>query len=204
MFKIISDKNRFDHFKPILSDNVIVEHFKRGPIFNKLLSVLEEAHIINNGIKKLYFAIGNSYLNKGFKGILKFQIDNEKDTDKAYLKAFRNMRDIVEYEIPRALSLFESIFAYVAELKEYSTAELGLSKVISYFETGVKSPFGSSLMEYGFPVDTVRKIELKFSDLIRMDAMEGKEYYRRNESEINELLDDYEKQLIDEAIFRIR
>lgn len=110
------------------------------------------------------------------------------------------MKDVVEYRIPKVISLFEPILIYVAEYKGISMSDFSLSKVISFYETGVRSPFGAGLVEFGFPVDTVRAIESKFYELISKDAMEGKTFYFSNKEKIHTLLDDYEKLLIEEAV----
>ena len=47
------------------------------------------------------------------------------------------------------------IFLYASSLKGKKINNFTLSKVMRFFETGVKSYFGEQLVEFGFPVDAI-------------------------------------------------
>ena len=65
---------------------------------------------------------------------------------------------------------------------------------------GVRSPFGEELVEFGFPTDTIRKIEERYYGLLSIDIRQAKDFYLRNKDAINSLLDNYEKRLIEKAV----
>lgn len=150
-----------------------------------------------------------SYYKKGFKGILEYEISlyktkKLKSADKAYSNAFKSLRDILEHKIPKILSLFESIVVYVAQQKGECPDNFSLSRVRRYYETGVKSLLGESLIEYGFPTDAIRRIEEKHSSILSLDIQEAKNYCRTHFRQISILLDEYEKQLFIKAMNTFR
>lgn len=75
-----------------------------------------------------------------------------------------------------------------------------LSKVIRFYETGVKSYFGEQLIEYGYPVDAIRRIEKRNPILVRYGADETKKFIRDNLQRMTDDLDRYEEQLLYQAI----
>lgn len=75
-----------------------------------------------------------------------------------------------------------------------------LSKVIRFYETGVKSYFGEQLIEYGYPVDAIRRIERRNQILVRYGADETKKFVRDNLQRMTDDLDQYEEQLLYQAI----
>lgn len=209
MSKLILKYENFELFEPLIrSGKNIVKIFRSKQIFYRILCILEDSGFLDAHLKNRYFAIGKTYLDKGVRGILSYDIEKayngDGKIDKAYTTSFKKMRTEIEYKIPRALSLFESIFIFVAERRGYSMSEFSLSRIINLFETGVESAFGVGLVEYGFPVDVIRKIEFRFEEFIFMDALEGKRHYLTLEDEIDSLLDDYEKLLIKKAVESIQ
>ncbi|MDY0247630.1 MAG: helicase-related protein [Methanosarcina mazei] len=204
LLRLLLKDEEFDRFRKLIENKNLTRIFLKDNYLDKILDCFNKAGLIEEHIRTVYAAIGNNYFNKGFKGLLGYEIDKVENIgekiDGAYRNAFKNMRDIVEYRIPKAISLFEPIFIYVAENKGASMSDFSLSKVIGFYETGVRSPFGAGLVEFGFPVDTIRKIESKFKELISMGVIEGKAFYLSKMEGIHALLDDYEKLLIVEAV----
>ena len=96
--------------------------------------------------------------------------------------------------------MFETIFVYASSIKEKSLNNFSLSKVTRFFETGVKSYFGEQLVEFGFPVDAIKRIEDYNVKLISMDIVLSKSYILGHLNDIKTLLDAYEKELFDKAI----
>jgi hypothetical protein len=124
----------------------------------------------------------------------------EEDIDKIYNKVFDQIRKIVEYEVPKLLCLFESLYQQAGRLKGYDMDSFDLSQIIRFFELGVKSFFGLFLVEYGFPIDAIRDIEDKFSILTQMDLQESINYITKNIKALSQILDDYESELLKTAI----
>ena len=126
-----------------------------------------------------------------------------KTVDQAYSSSFRILKDIVEHKIPKILSLFESILTYAGERNGVDMESFSLSKVKRYYETGVRSPIGEALIEYGFPLAAIRRIEARFR-LTSMTSSEAKVFFREHLQEVNILLDAYERKLFIKVMRSIR
>ena len=118
----------------------------------------------------------------------------------SYSRTFNARRDILEHKIPKMLSLFESIIVFVAQRRGISMDGFSLSRVRRYYETGVKTPLGEALMEYGFPVDAIRNLEDKFDQLRNLDLTESKTFCRQHYKEIISVFDSYEIDLFIRAM----
>ena len=64
----------------------------------------------------------------------------------------------------------------------------------------MRSYFGEQLVEFGFPIDAIRKIENSYPQLISLGSADIKNYVKRNQQNIFALLDEYEKRLLLKAI----
>ena len=64
----------------------------------------------------------------------------------------------------------------------------------------MKSYFGEQLIEYGYPVDAIRRIEKRNPILVRYGADETKKFIRDNLQRMTDDLDRYEEQLLYQAI----
>ncbi len=173
--------------------------------FEVILSVwadvgeIQETQI--NAIK--FFA--QKYANSGYPGVLKYKFDNyEKykttnQTDAAYVndtykEVFRNVKDTIEYQLPRILSLFETLINRAYEFRETPLATpLDLSKIIRYFEIGAQTELGIDMIERGVPIITVRKIESK--RIVGETLAAQKKYFKENTLIFMTSLDAYEKHL---------
>ena len=123
-----------------------------------------------------------------------------KTIDSAYMSAFKTQREVLEHKIPKMLALFESIFIYACDLKNIKVEGFSLSKVLRFYETGVKSYFGEQLIEYGFPVDAIRRIENGNQKLLRSNKAETQKYVFEHLQDIERLLDEYERVLLQKAM----
>ena len=105
----------------------------------------------------------------------------------------------MEHKIPKILSLFESILVYVGEQNGIDMSSFSLSRVKRYFETGVRRALGEALVEYGFPLGAVRRLEDKFN-FSTMNTTTAKVYCRLHLKEIDQQLDVYERKLFRKAM----
>ena len=188
--------------RPLLLHPVNVENFLEYRWINKILKLFFDAGLINEYVNKKYSAVANNYYEKGFKGILEYELSrNSDDVDRAYSETFKSLRDILEHKIPKILSLFESIAQFILEQKEDYFDDFSLSNVRRYYETGVKSAIGEALSEYGFPTDAIRRIEDRHIKLSYFTLSKSKEYCLTHyENDIENLLDKYENQLFIKAL----
>ena len=205
LLQFLMDNDEFAIYKSLFTHEIKVEGFLYYRWINKILGSFFEAGLIDEVTKKRFSAVANNYYEGGFKALLKYEIEQYKKgkyntVDIAYSRAFKSQKDILEHKIPKILSLFESIIAFVAQEKGINTATFSLSHVRRYYETGVKSSLGEALVEYGFPIDAIRRIEEKHSRLSTMTVAEAKNYCRTHFQGIQTLLDNYEKNLFIKAM----
>jgi len=204
----LKNQDIFNKFAPLIGNHDLTNNFLKFNYLGKVLDSFEQAGLIDDNTKKRYAVIGKSYREKGFSGILAYEVNYARNPtarrritiDRAYTNAFKTLKDVIEHKIPKAISLFECIFVYAAEKKGYSMTGFSLSKATRFYETGVRSSFGEELIEFGFPTDTVRKIEGKYPQLLSLDISQAKNFYLVHKDAIYSLLDNYEKRLIASAV----
>lgn len=78
--------------------------------------------------------------------------------------------------------------------------EFNLSAIIRFFELGVTSAFGIYLVEYGYPIDAIRLIEARFTELGTMNLEESISFLGKNMHVIIRLLDTCEIELLTTAL----
>lgn len=205
LLKVLMNADEYEKYRQLVIHSVDVENFLQYRWISKILTTFCTAGLLDERTQKMFSAVANSYYDKGFKGILGYQIARYrngkiKSIDKAYSESFKNLRGIIEHKIPKILSLFESIIIFVAEQNGDDPSNFSLSSVRRYYETGVKSPLGEALAEYGFPTDAIRRIEERHKILLHYDIFKAKDYCRRNYQLISSHFDDFEKQLFDKAM----
>lgn len=205
LLRKLSENAEYAVYQRLITYGVDVESFLKYRWITKILFTFYSAGLINDRTQKKFSAVANSYYERGFKGILEYEINQynigkTKSIDKAYNEAFKNLRGILEHQIPKMLSLFESIITYVAEQKADDVSSFSLSCVRRYYETGVKSLLGEALAEYGFPTDAIRRLEQKYTDLIPLSLSDAKRFCRYHHKEVLEQFDEYEKILFIKAI----
>ena len=211
---LLENNDLFDKFYEHIKFPDILMQFTKYHALNTILNIFKDAGLLDEFTVGRYGAISNTYCKEGFRGILKYEIDNaqkeiiskdgvqkkNKTIDRAYMDAFKTQKEIIEHKIPKMLALFESIFVCAASLKTMPLEGFSLSKVVRFYETGVKSYFGVQLVEFGFPVDAIRRIEKQNSKLITLSSDLTKSYVIQNLSNILLVLDEYEKRLMKKAL----
>ena len=77
-----------------------------------------------------------------------------------------------------------------------------MSAIIRFYELGVTTEFGLSLVEFGFPIDTIKAIERNFSQLSSLSTKEAIAYLRKenNSKKVLSILDSFELSLFRNAI----
>ena len=208
LLRFLLDNNiLYNKFYRYLSYPDILMQFTTYHAMNTVLDIFEKSGLLDATIVRRYKAVSNTYCNEGFHGLLRYEIDNargdkvkHKRIDKAYMDAFKTQKDIIEHKIPKILALFETIFSYASLLKRKTLDNFSLSKVSRFYETGVKSYIGEQLIEFGFPVDAIKRIEDNNLRLLSMDASASQKYILEHLEDIKQLLDSYERGLLDKAL----
>ena len=152
--------------------------------------------------ERKYFSI--NYAQNSYQGVLQYEFDKydkKKDTDshkfanEAYRTVFRNVKDTIEYQLPRIISLFESLINRAYQVKGIQLDKpLDFSKIIRFFEIGAVTLLGTDMIEKGVPVITVKKIEKHHfaSDELSEQRDELKRYF----VQVSYSFDLYEKENI--------
>lgn len=204
---LLNNNILYNKFYRYLSYPDILMQFTTYHAMNTVLDIFEKSGLLDATIVRRYEAVSNTYCNEGFHGLLRYEIDNargdkvkHKRIDKAYMDAFKTQKDIIEHKIPKILALFETIFSYASLLRRKTLDNFSLSKVSRFYETGVKSYIGEQLIEFGFPVDAIKRIEDNNLRLLSMDASASQKYILEHLEDIKQLLDSYERGLLDKAL----
>lgn len=189
---------RIKEFRNI--ESVSIANFIKQGYFQTILQIWAEVGEINpNQIDAIkYFA--QNYAANGYLGVLNYSFgkyageDVNKFVNETYRRVFKNVKDTIEYQLPRIISLFESLINRAFELiEEPFDTPLDLSRIIRYFEVGATTLLGVDMIENGVPIITVRKIE-KYD--VKGDTLtEQKEFFKSIKNKIH--FDEYEKKLID-------
>lgn len=196
LLQTLLSPSEFSRFTMLISHPVNVRDFLKYNWLKKILESFKLAGLIDDHTVNKYNAVGLGYREEGFLGILKYELKQKQSKDDAYSNAFRTMKDIIEHKIPKMLSLFESIIVFAATHKGYDMSMFSLSKVKRYYETGVKSAFGEQLIEFGYPIDAIRRIENKYEFIMDISFEEAMDFIGSNVQEVMKLLDSYEQSLL--------
>ncbi len=200
LLRTVLGSSEFSRFTMLISRPVNVQDFLKYNWLKKILECFHSSGLIDDYTVNKYNAVGIGYREEGFLGILRYELKRHQSKDNAYSNAFKTMKDIVEHKIPKMLSLFESIIIHAGTLRGYDMEMFSLSKVKRYYETGVKSSFGEQLVEFGYPIDAIRRIEKEHTDLLYFNFEESLEYCKKNLQRLCVGLDSYEQKLLKKFI----
>lgn len=142
--------------------------FIKDGYFEEILKIWAEIGEIksNQIIAIKYFSI--KYAENSYQGVLQYEFnkfdmksgDPHKFANEAYRTVFRNVKDTIEYQLPRIISLFESLINRAYQIKGFHLDEpIDFSKIIRFFEVGATTLIGTDMIEKGVPVITVKKVE---------------------------------------------
>lgn len=157
----------FDCFKELLSNTTkLLDVFIKKSMLKSLTALWKELGQISEYESKQYNRVSTGYAMGDYGKILKDSYDykSEKghvDIDKLYSNTFSDIKNIVEYEVPKIMSLFQTLFNRALELKGI-IRQIDLMPIIRYYELGVNSEIGAKMIEWGIPVMTVKKVEKAF------------------------------------------
>ena len=204
----IMQTNVFRKFVGLIGNSSNIRYFLTNKVINVILETFEETQILDTNKAKVYYSVVSTYSQNGTIGILQYHIGKlqennsmfEEKIDSAYIKAFEQIRNIVEYEIPKLLCLFESLFQQAGKLLGYNMDDFNLSSVIRFFELGITTELGLFLVEFGFPTDTIRALENKYPSIGKMGALEAATFLSNNQRAMYSVMDAYEQELFKRAM----
>lgn len=203
----IMRKNNFRLFEGIIGNSGNIRYFLENKIINAILETFEATQILDEKKAGIYYAVISTYSQQGTLGILQYHVNRlqtneaiiEEKIDFAYIKTFEQIRNIVEYEIPKLLCLFESLFQQAGRLLGYNLDDFNMSSIIRFVELGITTELGLFLVEFGFPADTIKDLERKVPIIGRLEALEAVAYLEHNPRIINSIMDAYERELFNRA-----
>lgn len=204
----VMQTNVFRKFVGLIGNSSNIRYFLTNKVINVILETFEETQILDTNKAKVYYSVVSTYSHNGTIGILQYHIGKlqennsmfEEKIDSAYIKAFEQIRNIVEYEIPKLLCLFESLFQQAGKLLGYNMDDFNLSSVIRFFELGITTELGLFLVEFGFPTDTIRALENKYPSIGKMGALEAATFLSNNQRAMYSVMDAYEQELFKRAM----
>ncbi len=183
-----------------------IEDFIHRDYFEAILNIWSEIGEIKPTQVKAIKSFSINYAKNSYRGVLEYgfsqydsQTDEHKFANETYRKVFRNVKDTIEYQLPRIISLFESLIIRAFEIKKIQLSKpIDLSNIIRFFEIGAISPLGIDMVEKAIPIITVKKIDrIKFYET----ELEGQ---RKEFTKIFNLaaskFDEYEKHYLMEYI----
>lgn len=194
LHKIIENVDFFIDIEKASVDDFIYRGY-----FETVLNIWAEIGEIKPQQVKAIKSFSINYAKNSYRGVLEYgfnqytqQTDEHKFTNETYRKIFRNVKDTIEYQLPRIISLFESLIIRAFEIKKIQLSKpIDLSNIIRFFEIGATSPLGIDMVEKAIPIVTVRKI-----DNLRFNSSELDEQQREFAAKfkiIADSFDDYEK-----------
>lgn len=139
----------------------------------------------NNMSEKQTIAIKSlaiGYSKRNYASVLEYQFGKISSNDKnirksinnAYRNAFNKVKDIIEYQIPRILSLFESLLNHAYYMEGIKIeSELNFSEFIRYFEIGAISKLGIDMVEKSVPIITIKKIDPLVDKNLDLDSQKS-------------------------------
>lgn len=203
----IRERNNFQLFEGIIGNSGNIRYFLENRIINAILGTFEATQILDEKKANIYYAVVSTYSQQGTLGILKYHVGRlqesegiiEERIDSAYIKTFEQIRNIVEYEVPKLLCLFESLFQQAGRLLGHNMDDFNMSSIIRFFELGITTELGLFLVEFGFPADTIRDLERKVPAIGRMETLEAVTYLERNPKIIYNIMDTFERELFSRA-----
>lgn len=176
-----------------------IEDFIYRDYFEAILNIWSEIGEIKPTQVKAIKSFSINYAKNSYRGVLEYgfsqydsQTDEHKFANETYRKVFRNVKDTIEYQLPRIISLFESLIIRAFEIKKIQLSKpIDLSNIIRFFEIGATSPLGIDMVEKAIPIVTVKKI-----DRIRFNTaeLEGqRKEFEKLFMQIANQFDQYEK-----------
>lgn len=187
-------------------EKATVDDFIYRDYFETILNIWAEVGEIKPQQVKAIKSFSINYAKNSYRGVLEYgfnqytqQTDEHKFANETYRKIFRNVKDTIEYQLPRIISLFESLIIRAFDIKKIQLSKpIDLSNIIRFFEIGATSPLGIDMVEKAIPIVTVRKIDnLRFNS----SELDGQ---RREFATIFKTIagrfDDYEKYYLKEYI----
>ncbi|MBD1222369.1 DEAD/DEAH box helicase [Virgibacillus halodenitrificans] len=184
---------------------------KHGTIYS-VLGSFEKIGMINEYDVSKYGVIASTYSKEnGMFNLLQYQLNKQAEdetlnnelVDKIYIQVFSNIRNIIEFRVPKFLSIYASLLEYVCNQKNIDTESLAFESIIRFFELGVKTSIGMFLVENGFPVTSIRILEKNIPRVMEYEVNTLLSNWDDIKLIIRNELDEYELRLFSRIISNV-
>lgn len=187
---------------------------KSGTIY-EILSYFGKIGLLTEFDSKKYGKIASDYAYpNGYFKLLDYHFDkyfessdeiNNNEVDKIYMTVFSDIRNIIEFKVPKYLAVFGNLLSYVCSLPEYNVniEGLALDSITKFYELGVQTLFGTYLAETGFPIQTIRLLERNSREIMDLGVETITMLFEEFEKEFLERLDEYEFRLLKRILFNV-
>lgn len=150
-----------------------VPSFLENRELTQLMDFLFSCGLIDEYMRKAYPAIATHYSISGFSGLLEYEISKAREKtgsiklsnqsyDACYRRAFEKIRTVIEFQIPRLLTIYSHVFEYVCQKQGLKFSAEAFDSIVMFFELGVFTNVGVILAEKGFPINAVRLLEERY------------------------------------------
>lgn len=189
-------------------ESASVYEFVRESYFETILQIWADIGEIKPTQIKAIKMFSINYAENSYHGVLGYQfkkyLAQEKEEHKfvndTYRKVFRDVKDTIEYQLPRIISLFESLIIRAFEIKKVHLSKpIDLSNIIRFFEIGATTPLGVDMVEKAIPIVTVKKIDRLHFNATELEG-QRKEFAKRFRSLSFVSFDDYEEHYLTEYL----
>lgn len=169
--------------------NTVIDIIKTIVVSSDLKSMITEKKAIkNNNFSSKHYVLTymlNAYLNNGFKGLIKYKIENQNFVvDKVIRESSKFVYNTLKYQLVKYLGVFNVIYKYICSKEENTEEVLGLDKLLSKLEHNAFTKNGKLASDYGVPYQIVNYY----------DALENNANIAQKNKEN---FDDYEKKSFD-------
>ncbi|REE90609.1 helicase-like protein [Paenibacillus taihuensis] len=207
LVNLLKNKNILE-LKSIVTQCSSLKNFLENKTIYKILGYFEEVGLLTEFDVKKFGIITSNYSNSdGMYRLIKYHLDsldeiNAKSIDSIYTTVFSDIRNIVEYKVPKYLTIFGTLLEYVCSLPEINigTEKIAIDFIIRFFEIGVQTELGTELAEIGFPITTIKMLEKEERDLMKYSFDAVKSNYHLLKHQFQQSLDSYEVYLLENII----
>lgn len=193
-----------DHLKEIVRKCSSISAFLTGHshIYD-ILDHFQQIGLLNEWEVGKYGKVATEYSKpSGMKRLIRYQLDNfegtinEEAIDKMYVTVFSDIRNIVEFKVPKYLSIFGNLLEYVCVQRNIDSTALSIESIIRFYELGVRSDFGTYLAESGFPIPTIKELENTNIEIMDQSYETISQNFAEYQLFFREQLDDFEYYLL--------
>lgn len=203
MIEILKSKKRIELENLVYSCSSIRAFLSNGTIY-EILEYFEEIEMISEHEVRRFGKIATDYSKpEGLYLLIKYHLStlenlSQENVDTTYIKVFSDIRNIIEFKIPKFISIFVNLLKYVCSLPNIQiiTENLATDAIIRFFELGVRTQFGSVLAEGGFPIATIKYLENNLGKTMSRDISDIILNFKDYRNGFISVLDKYEYNLI--------